>query len=147
MRRYIAQKRKISVWNKMAGDAYGNKALSPHTPARGYPFLPDAHRSDCAQHARLPSRMNIVHVLELHLGRAAKELGWHIATPVFDGAREEDIASLLKRAGFDEDGKTVLYDGRTGEPFEKRISVGYMYYLKLAHLVDEKIHARSTGPY
>ena len=112
------------------------------------PFLPDGTPLQIVLNPLgVPSRMNIGQVLELHLGRAAKELGWHIATPVFDGAREEDIASLLKRAGFDEDGKTVLYDGRTGEPFENRISVGYMYYLKLAHLVDDKIHARSTGPY
>ena len=95
----------------------------------------------------VPSRMNIGQVLELHLGMAAKTLGWHIATPVFDGASEQDIKDLLVKAGKDPDGKTVLYDGRTGEPFENRVSVGYMYYLKLHHLVDDKIHARSTGPY
>ena len=148
VRVYIAQKRKISVGDKMAG-RHGNKGvISRILPPEDMPFLPDGTPLQIVLNPLgVPSRMNIGQVLELHLGRAAKELGWHIATPVFDGAREEDIASLLKRAGFDEDGKTVLYDGRTGEPFENRISVGYMYYLKLAHLVDDKIHARSTGPY
>ena len=95
----------------------------------------------------VPSRMNIGQVLEVHLGYAAKALGWKIATPVFDGAKEQDIIATLKKAGLDEDGKTVLYDGRTGEPFDNRVTVGYMYYIKLHHLVDDKIHARSTGPY
>ena len=112
------------------------------------PFLPDGTPLQIVLNPLgVPSRMNIGQVLELHLGMAAKTLGWNIATPVFDGATEEDIKSMLVKAGKDWDGKTVLYDGRTGEPFENRISVGYMYYLKLHHLVDDKIHARSTGPY
>ena len=112
------------------------------------PFLPDGTPLQIVLNPLgVPSRMNIGQILELHLGMAAKSLGWNIATPVFDGATEEDIKSLLQQAGRDWDGKTVLYDGRTGEPFENRVSVGYMYYLKLHHLVDDKIHARSTGPY
>ena len=112
------------------------------------PFLPDGTPLQIVLNPLgVPSRMNIGQVLELHLGMAAKTLGWHIATPVFDGASEQDIKDLLVKAGKDPDGKTVLYDGRTGEPFENRVSVGYMYYLKLHHLVDDKIHARSTGPY
>ncbi|MDO4567363.1 MAG: DNA-directed RNA polymerase subunit beta [Clostridia bacterium] len=148
VRVYIAQKRKISVGDKMAG-RHGNKGvISRILPPEDMPFLPDGTPLQIVLNPLgVPSRMNIGQVLELHLGRAAKELGWHIATPVFDGATEEDIAELLQRAGFDEDGKTWLYDGRTGERFENRISVGYMYYLKLHHLVDDKIHARSTGPY
>ena len=112
------------------------------------PFLPDGTPLQIVLNPLgVPSRMNIGQVLELHLGMACKSLGIRIATPVFDGATEQDIKELLVKAGCDEDGKTVLYDGRTGEPFENRISVGYMYYLKLHHLVDDKIHARSTGPY
>ncbi len=148
VRVYIAQKRKISVGDKMAG-RHGNKGvISRILPEEDMPFLPDGTPLQIVLNPLgVPSRMNIGQVLELHLGLAAKQLGWHIATPVFDGATEEDIKFHLRQAGFDEDGKTVLYDGRSGEPFENRVSVGYMYYLKLAHLVDDKIHARSTGPY
>ena len=148
VRVYIAQKRKISVGDKMAG-RHGNKGvISRILPPEDMPFLPDGTPLQIVLNPLgVPSRMNIGQVLELHLGRAAKELGWHIATPVFDGASEDDIAALLRQANLDEDGKTWLYDGRTGERFESRITVGYMYYLKLHHLVDDKIHARSTGPY
>ncbi|MBO4306602.1 MAG: DNA-directed RNA polymerase subunit beta, partial [Clostridia bacterium] len=186
VRVYIAQKRKISVGDKMAG-RHGNKGvISRILPEEDMPFLPDGTPLQIVLNPLgVPSRMNIGQILELHLGKAAKALGWNIATPVLDGASEEDIKALLalsnkdnKRAQellaeFDgdaerlmqaaaedeeimtrlydcskcEDGKTVLYDGRSGEPFENRISVGYMYYLKLFHLVDDKIHARSTGPY
>lgn len=132
----------------MAG-RHGNKGvISRILPPEDMPFLPDGTPLQIVLNPLgVPSRMNIGQVLELHLGRAAKERGWHIATPVFDGATEKDIAECLRMAGCDEDGKTYLYDGRTGERFENRVSVGYMYYLKLAHLVDDKIHARSTGPY
>ena len=145
---YIAQKRKISVGDKMAG-RHGNKGvISRILPEEDMPFLPDGTPLQIVLNPLgVPSRMNIGQVLELHLGLACKALGIRIATPVFDGATEADIQNLLEKAGFDSDGKTVLYDGRTGEPFENRVSVGYMYYLKLAHLVDDKIHARSTGPY
>ena len=148
VRVYIAQKRKISVGDKMAG-RHGNKGVvSRILPEEDMPFLPDGTPLQIVLNPLgVPSRMNIGQILELHLGMAAKSLGWDIATPVFDGATEEDIKSLLIQAGKDADGKTVLYDGRTGEPFENRVSVGYMYYLKLHHLVDDKIHARSTGPY
>ena len=148
VRVYIAQKRKISVGDKMAG-RHGNKGvISRILPEEDLPFLPDGTPLQIVLNPLgVPSRMNIGQVLELHLGMAAKTLGWHIATPVFDGASEQDIKDLLVKAGKDPDGKTVLYDGRTGEPFENRVSVGYMYYLKLHHLVDDKIHARSTGPY
>ena len=148
VRVYIAQKRKISVGDKMAG-RHGNKGvISRILPEDDMPFLPDGTPLQIVLNPLgVPSRMNIGQVLELHLGMAAKTLGWHIATPVFDGASEQDIKDLLVKAGKDPDGKTVLYDGRTGEPFENRVSVGYMYYLKLHHLVDDKIHARSTGPY
>ena len=148
VRVYIAQKRKISVGDKMAG-RHGNKGvISRILPEEDMPFLPDGTPLQIVLNPLgVPSRMNIGQVLELHLGMAAKSLGWHIATPVFDGASEEDIKELLQKAGRDEDGKTILYDGRSGEPFENRVSVGYMYYLKLHHLVDDKIHARSTGPY
>jgi DNA-directed RNA polymerase subunit beta len=148
VRVYIAQKRKISVGDKMAG-RHGNKGvISRILPEEDMPFLPDGTPLQIVLNPLgVPSRMNIGQVLELHLGWACKALGIHIATPVFDGATEQDIKDLLVNAGYDEDGKTVLYDGRTGEPFENRVSVGYMYYLKLAHLVDDKIHARSTGPY
>ena len=148
VRVYIAQKRKISVGDKMAG-RHGNKGvISRILPEEDMPFLPDGTPLQIVLNPLgVPSRMNIGQVLELHLGMAAKTLGWHIATPVFDGASEQDIKDLLVKAGKDPDGKTVLYDGRTGEPFENRVSVGYMYYLKLHHLVGDKIHARSTGPY
>ena len=112
------------------------------------PFLPDGTPLDIVLNPLgVPSRMNIGQVLEVHLGLAAKKLGWHVATPVFDGASKEDIDECLRMAGLSEDGKTVLYDGRTGDPFENRVTVGIMYFLKLHHLVDDKMHARSTGPY
>ena len=145
---YVAQKRKISVGDKMAG-RHGNKGvISRILPVEDMPFLPDGTPLQIVLNPLgVPSRMNIGQVLEVHLGYAAKALGWKIATPVFDGANEQDIIDTLKQAGLPEDGKTVLYDGRTGQPFDNRVTVGYMYYLKLAHLVDDKIHARSTGPY
>lgn len=148
VRCYIAQKRKISVGDKMAG-RHGNKGvISRVLPEEDMPFLPDGRPLQiCLNPLGVPSRMNIGQVLEVHLGWAASELGWHIATPVFDGATEEDIVECLKKAGYEEHGKTVLYDGRTGDPFDNEVTVGYMYILKLAHLVDDKIHARSTGPY
>jgi len=148
VRCYIAQKRKISVGDKMAG-RHGNKGvISRILPEEDMPFLPDGTPLQIVLNPLgVPSRMNIGQVLEVHLGYAAKALGWEIATPVFDGANEDDIVETLKQAGLSPDGKTVLYDGRTGEPFDNRVTVGYMYYLKLAHLVDDKIHARSTGPY
>jgi len=148
VRAYIAQKRKISVGDKMAG-RHGNKGvISRILPEEDMPFLPDGTPLEIVLNPLgVPSRMNIGQVLEVHLGYAAKALGWKIATPVFDGATEEDIRETLVKAGKNSDGKTVLYDGRTGQPFDNRVTVGYMYYLKLAHLVDDKIHARSTGPY
>ncbi len=148
VRVYIAQKRKISVGDKMAG-RHGNKGVvSRVLPEEDMPFLPDGTPLDVVLNPLgVPSRMNIGQVLEVHLGYAAKALGWHVATPVFDGANEKDIRETLKLAGLREDGKTVLYDGRTGEPFDNLVTVGYPYYLKLHHLVDDKIHARSTGPY
>jgi len=148
VRVYIAQKRKISVGDKMAG-RHGNKGvISRILPVEDMPFLPDGTPLQIVLNPLgVPSRMNIGQVLETHLGYAAKVLGWKVATPVFDGANEKDIFETLKLAGLPEDGKTVLYDGRTGEPFDNRVTVGYMYFLKLAHLVDDKIHARSTGPY
>ncbi len=148
VRVYIAQKRKISVGDKMAG-RHGNKGVvSRIMPAADMPFLPDGTPLDIVLNPMgVPSRMNLGQVLEVHLGLAAKKLGWHIATPVFDGANEKDIEDTLIQAGLSPDGKSVLYDGRTGEPFENKVTVGYMYYLKLHHLVDDKMHARSTGPY
>ena len=148
VRVYIAQKRKISVGDKMAG-RHGNKGVvSRVLPEEDMPFLPDGTPLDVVLNPLgVPSRMNIGQVLEVHLGYAARALGWHVATPVFDGANEKDIRDTLKLAGLREDGKTVLYDGRTGEPFDNLVTVGYPYYLKLHHLVDDKIHARSTGPY
>ena len=117
-------------------------------PQEDMPFLPDGRPLDIVLNPLgVPSRMNIGQVLEVHLGMAAKARGWKIMTPVFDGAHEADIRECFKEAGMAEDGKTVLYDGRTGEPFDNRVTVGYMYFLKLHHLVDDKIHARSTGPY
>ncbi|MBU3215724.1 DNA-directed RNA polymerase subunit beta [Clostridium estertheticum] len=148
VRCYIAQKRKISVGDKMAG-RHGNKGvISRVLPVEDMPFLPDGRPLQiCLNPLGVPSRMNIGQVLEVHLGWAASELGWHIATPVFDGAQEEEIEACLIKAGYDADGKTDLYDGRTGEALDSRVTVGYMYILKLHHLVDDKIHARSTGPY
>ena len=148
VRVYLAQKRKIGVGDKMAG-RHGNKGVvSRVLPEEDMPFLPDGTPLDVVLNPLgVPSRMNIGQVLEVHLGYAAKALGWKVATPVFDGANEKDIRETLKLAGLREDGKTVLYDGRTGEPFDNPVTVGYPYYLKLHHLVDDKIHARSTGPY
>ncbi len=148
VRCYIAQKRKISVGDKMAG-RHGNKGvISRVLPEEDMPFLPDGTPLQlCLNPLGVPSRMNIGQVLEVHLGLAVRKKGWHISTPVFSGATEEEIRKCLVDSGFDEDGKTILYDGRTGERFDNRVTVGYMYILKLAHLVDDKIHARSTGPY
>ena len=148
VRVYLALKRKISVGDKMAG-RHGNKGVvSRILPMEDMPFLPDGTPLDIVLNPLgVPSRMNIGQVLEVHLGYAAKALGWKIMTPVFDGAHEQDIFQCLKDAGYSEDGKTWLVDGRTGERFDNPVTVGYMYYLKLHHLVDEKIHARSTGPY
>ncbi len=148
VRCYIAQKRKISVGDKMAG-RHGNKGVvSRILPVEDMPFLPDGTPLDIVLNPLgVPSRMNIGQVLEVHLGYAAKALGWKVSTPVFDGARESDIFECLKNAGYDESGKIWLKDGRTGEYFDNPVTVGYMYYLKLHHLVDDKIHARSTGPY
>ena len=148
VRVYIAQKRKISVGDKMAG-RHGNKGVvSRILPQEDMPFLPDGTPLDIVLNPLgVPSRMNIGQVLEVHLGYAAHALGWKVATPIFDGANEKEIRELLVQAGVAEDGKSVLYDGRTGEAFDQRVTVGYPYYLKLHHLVDDKIHARSTGPY
>jgi len=148
IRVYIAQKRKISVGDKMAG-RHGNKGvISRILPIEDMPFLPDGTPVDVVLNPLgVPSRMNLGQVLEVHLGAAARLLGLKVASPVFDGASEEDIVSMLKESGLSEDGKTILYDGRTGDPFDKPITVGLMYMLKLHHLVDDKIHARSTGPY
>ena len=174
VRCYIAQKRKITVGDKMAG-RHGNKGVvSRILPEEDMPFLPDGTPLDIVLNPLgVPSRMNIGQVLEVHLGMAAKALGWHIMTPVFDGAHEEDIRECFRMANeqnkehrndeftlntmdkvinpkaieMSEDGKFTLYDGRTGEKFDNRVTVGYMYYLKLHHLVDDKIHARSVGPY
>ncbi len=148
VRIYIAQKRKISVGDKMAG-RHGNKGVvSRILPVEDMPFLPDGTPVEIVLNPLgVPSRMNIGQVLETHLGLAAKALGMKVATPVFDGATEEDIEKMLEKAGFNPDGKTTLYDGRTGQSFHSRVTVGYIYMLKLHHLVDDKIHARSTGPY
>ena len=148
VRVYIAQKRKISVGDKMAG-RHGNKGVvSRILPEEDMPFLPDGTPLDIVLNPLgVPSRMNIGQVLEVHLGMAAKKLGWKVMTPVFDGANEAEIAECLREAGLRDDGKTILYDGRTGMPFDNPVTVGYMYFLKLHHLVDDKIHARSTGPY
>ncbi len=148
IRCYIATKRKISVGDKMAG-RHGNKGvISRVLPSEDMPFMPDGTPIDILLNPLgVPSRMNLGQVLEVHLGGAAKALGWKISTPVFDGATEKDVKEILAQAGMSEDGKTILYDGRTGEPFDKPITVGVMYMLKLHHLVDDKIHARSTGPY
>ena len=148
VRVYIAQKRKISVGDKMAG-RHGNKGVvSRILPQEDMPFLPDGTPLDIVLNPLgVPSRMNIGQVLEVHLGYAAKHLGWKVATPIFDGANEEDIAGALAQAGLDPEGKSWLYDGRTGERFDNKVTVGYVYFMKLHHLVDDKIHARSTGPY
>ena len=148
IRCYIATKRKISVGDKMAG-RHGNKGvISRVLPEEDMPFMPDGTPIDILLNPLgVPSRMNLGQVLEVHLGGAAKALGWHVSTPVFDGATQEDVQELLEIAGMNKDGKTILYDGRTGEPFASPITVGVMYMLKLHHLVDDKIHARSTGPY
>ena len=148
IRIYIAQKRKISVGDKMAG-RHGNKGvISRILPEEDMPFLPDGTPVDVVLNPLgVPSRMNLGQVLEVHLGAAARMLDWKVATPVFDGASEEDIEDMLELAGLESNGKSILYDGRTGEPFDHPITVGVMYMLKLHHLVDDKIHARSTGPY
>ena len=148
IRCYIATKRKISVGDKMAG-RHGNKGvISRILPEEDLPFLPDGTPVDIVLNPMgIPSRMNLGQVLEVHLGMAARALGWKVATPVFDGAKETDIMDALEEAGYPRDGKLTLYDGRTGETFDNRITVGYMYMLKLHHLVDDKLHARSTGPY
>ncbi|WP_020089833.1 DNA-directed RNA polymerase subunit beta [Levilactobacillus parabrevis] len=148
VRVYIAQKRKIQVGDKMSG-RHGNKGtVSVVIPQEDMPYMPDGTPIDIMLSPMgVPSRMNIGQVLELHLGMAARKLGIHVATPVFDGAQDTDIADALKEAGMAADAKTVLYDGRTGEPFDKRVAVGVMNYLKLAHMVDDKMHARSIGPY
>jgi DNA-directed RNA polymerase subunit beta len=148
VRVYIVQKRKINQGDKMAG-RHGNKGvISRILPEEDMPFLPDGTPVDIMLNPLgVPSRMNIGQVLELHLGMAARKLGIHVASPVFDGASEEDVWSTLEEAGMARDGKTILYDGRTGEPFDNRVSVGIMYMIKLAHMVDDKLHARSTGPY
>ena len=148
IRCYIAQKRKISVGDKMAG-RHGNKGvISRILPEEDMPFMPDGTPVDIVLNPLgVPSRMNLGQVLEVHLGMAAKLLGWKVATPVFDGATDEEIRELFRESGYSEDGKTTLYDGRTGDPFDHPVTVGVMYMLKLHHLVDDKIHARSTGPY
>ncbi|MGI6712031.1 MAG: DNA-directed RNA polymerase subunit beta [Bacillota bacterium] len=148
VRVYVAQKRKISVGDKMAG-RHGNKGVvSRILPEENMPFLPDGTPVEIVLNPLgVPSRMNIGQVLECHLGWAAKTLGIHVSTPVFDGASEKDVENTLREAGLQTNGKTILYDGRTGEPFDNEVTVGYVYMLKLAHLVDDKIHARSTGPY
>ena len=148
IRVYIIQKRKIQVGDKMSG-RHGNKGvISLILPQEDMPYLPDGTPVDIMLNPQgVPSRMNIGQILELHMGMAAKKLNVHIATPVLDGAKKDDVAAILEEAGMNPDGKTVLYDGRTGEPFDNRISVGVMYMIKLHHMVDDKIHARSTGPY
>ena len=148
VRVFIAQKRKLQVGDKMAG-RHGNKGtVSVVIPEEDMPFMPDGTPIDIMLSPMgVPSRMNIGQVLDLHLGMAARKLGIHVATPVFDGARDEDIWDAFKEAGLPGDGKSILYDGRTGEPFDNRIAIGVMYYMKLAHMVDDKIHSRSIGPY
>ncbi|WP_404450857.1 DNA-directed RNA polymerase subunit beta [Virgibacillus necropolis] len=148
VRAYIVQKRKISEGDKMAG-RHGNKGvISKILPEEDMPFMPDGTPVDIMLNPLgVPSRMNIGQVFEMHLGMAARALGIHVATPVFDGANEEDVWETLQEAGMPKDAKTILYDGRSGEPFDNRISVGVMYMIKLAHMVDDKLHARSTGPY
>ena len=147
VRVYIAQRRKIQPGDKMAG-RHGNKGVvSRVLPQEDMPFLPDGTPLDIVLNPLgVPSRMNIGQVLEVHLGYAAKTLGWKVATPIFDGATDKDITEALTQAGLDPQGKSWLYDGRTGERFDNKVTVGYVYFLKLHHLVDDKIHARSTGP-
>ena len=148
VRVYLVQKRKIGVGDKMAG-RHGNKGVvSRILPREDMPFLPDGTPLDIVLNPLgVPSRMNIGQVLEVHLGYAAKTLGWKVATPIFNGANEKDIQECLRMAGLNENGKSWLYDGRTGQRFDNPVTVGYVYFLKLHHLVDDKIHARSTGPY
>ena len=148
IRVYIIQKRKIQVGDKMSG-RHGNKGvISLILPQEDMPYLPDGTPVDIMLNPQgVPSRMNIGQILELHLGMAAKKLGVHVATPVLDGAKQDDIANMMAEAGMEPDGKTILYDGRTGEPFDNRINVGVMYMIKLHHMVDDKLHARATGPY
>ena len=148
VRVYIVQKRKISEGDKMAG-RHGNKGvISRILPEEDMPYLPDGTPIDVMLNPLgVPSRMNIGQVLELHLGMAARKLGIHVASPVFDGATEEDVKEIIDEAGMDQDAKSILYDGRTGEPFDNRVSIGMMYMIKLSHMVDDKLHARSTGPY
>ncbi len=148
VRVYIAQKRKISVGDKMAG-RHGNKGVvSRILPREDMPYMPDGTPLDIVLNPLgVPSRMNIGQVLEVHLGYAAQALGWKVATPTFNGANEVTIRETLREAGLREDGKSVMYDGRTGEKFDNDVTVGWVYFLKLHHLVDDKIHARSTGPY
>ena len=148
IRVYIIQKRKIQVGDKMSG-RHGNKGvISLILPQEDMPYMPDGTPVDIMLNPQgVPSRMNLGQILEIHMGMAAKKLGVHIATPVFDGAHISDIEEMMAEAGMDKDGKTVLYDGRTGEPFDNRIAVGVMYMIKLHHMVDDKLHARSTGPY
>ena len=148
IRVYVAQKRKIQVGDKMAG-RHGNKGvISLILPEEDMPFLPDGRSVDILLNPQgVPSRMNLGQILELHLGMAAKKQGLLIETPVFDGAEIEDVQAMMKKAGMEEDGKTILYDGRTGEPFDRNIAVGVMYMLKLHHMVEDKLHARATGPY
>ena len=148
IRVYIIQKRKIQVGDKMSG-RHGNKGVvSLILPEEDMPYLPDGTPVDIVLNPQgVPSRMNLGQILELHLGMAGKKLGLHYATPVFDGATVDEIREEMAKAGMDPDGKTVLFNGRTGEPFENRVAVGVMYMIKLHHMVDDKIHARSTGPY
>ena len=148
VRAYIVQKRKISVGDKMAG-RHGNKGvISRILPESDMPYMPDGTPIDVMLNPLgVPSRMNIGQVLEMHLGMASRILGLHMASPVFDGANEQDVWNTMEEAGMDRDGKTILYDGRSGEAFDNRVSVGVMYLIKLAHMVDDKLHARSTGPY
>ncbi len=148
IRVYIIQKRKVQVGDKMSG-RHGNKGvISLILPQEDMPYLPDGTPVDIMLNPQgVPSRMNIGQILELHMGMAAKKLGVYVATPVLDGAKKDDIAAMMKEAGMEEDGKTILYDGRTGEPFDNRINVGVMYMIKLHHMVDDKLHARATGPY
>jgi len=145
---YIATKRVMSVGDKVAG-RHGNKGvIAKILPEEDMPFLEDGTAVDMVLNPLgVPSRMNVGQILETHLGRAARALGFEAVTPVFDGCKEKEIEAALKEAGYDPDGKVVLYDGRTGEPFFERVTVGYMYIMKLHHLVDDKIHARATGPY
>ena len=148
VRIYIAQKRKIAVGDKLSG-RHGNKGvISRILPREDMPYLPDGTPLQIVLNPLgLPSRMNVGQLLEVHLGLVAKQLGWKVSTPVFDGAKEQDIQELLRQQGLNENGKSVVYDGRTGEPFDREVTVGYMYMLKLYHMVEDKIHARSIGPY